>query len=103
MGPQKKSKASKTSFDLITLTERDLHDIGETVRDITTEEALQQFAEEHQTVLGALQAQIQELQVCTPQAGTMSTSLALGTTTTEEMLCACMTYTIVLPKGALVI
>lgn len=32
----------------------------------------------------------------------MSTSLALGTTATEEMLCARMTNTIVFPEGALV-
>jgi len=47
-------KASKTSFEPITLIEGDLHDIGEMVRDVTME-ALQQFAEEHQTVLGGLQ------------------------------------------------
>lgn len=35
VGPLKKSKASKTSFHLITLTEVDLHDIGETVRKVT--------------------------------------------------------------------
>lgn len=32
----------------------------------------------------------------------MSINLALGTKATEEMLRACMTNTIVLPKGALV-
>ena len=37
VGPRKKSKASKTSFDPITLTEGDLHDIGKMVRDITAE------------------------------------------------------------------
>lgn len=41
-------------FDLITLTEGDLHDIGEMVRDVTTE-ALHQFEEHHQIVLGGLQ------------------------------------------------
>jgi len=33
----KKVKASKLSIDPITLTEGDLHDIGETVRNVTTE------------------------------------------------------------------
>lgn len=53
-------------------------------------------------MLGALRAQIQELQVCTPQAGTLSTSLTVGTIATEEMLCAHTTNTIVLPERALV-
>ena len=101
MGPWKKSKASKTSFDPITLTKGDLLDIGETVCDVTVE-ALQQFTKENQMVLVALWTQIQELQVHTPQAGTLSTSLAVGTAAAKEMLCACMTNTIVLPEGALV-
>jgi len=46
-------KASKTSFDPITLTEGDLHDIDETVRDVTAE-ALQKFEEQHQLVSGVL-------------------------------------------------
>jgi len=33
-------------IDLITLTEGDLHDIGETVHDVTSE-ALQEFMQEH--------------------------------------------------------
>lgn len=39
VGLQKKLKASKNSFDLITgtLTEGDLHDIGKMVRDVTAE------------------------------------------------------------------
>lgn len=53
-------------------------------------------------VLGALRVQIQELQVCTPQAGIVSTSLALGTTVAKEMLRTWMTNTIVLLEGALV-
>ena len=38
----------------------------------------------------------------TPQASTLSTSLAVGIVVAEEMLCAHMTNTIVLPEGALV-
>lgn len=38
----------------------------------------------------------------TPQAGTLSTSFAVGTTVTKEMLRAHMTNTTVLPEGALV-
>ena len=94
MGLQKKLKASKTSFDPITLNEWDVHDIRETVRDVTVEE--------NQMVLGALQVQIQELQVCTPQAGTLSTSLKVGMAAAEELLRTRMTNTIVLPEGALV-
>lgn len=37
MGPHKKVKESKLSIDLITLTEGDLHDISEMVRDVTSE------------------------------------------------------------------
>lgn len=37
VGPRKKLKASKTSFDLIALTEGDMHDIGEMVHEVTTE------------------------------------------------------------------
>ena len=55
MGPCKKVKASKLSIDLITLTEGDLHDIGETMCDVTME-GLQHFTEENQKALGALQA-----------------------------------------------
>ena len=35
MEQRKKVKASNLSIDPITLTEGDLHDIGETVRDVT--------------------------------------------------------------------
>ena len=38
----------------------------------------------------------------TPQASTVSTSLAVGTSASEEMLCARVTNTIVLPDGALI-
>lgn len=55
MGPRKKVKESKLFINLIILMEGDLHDIGETVHDITIE-ALHNFAEEHQIVLGALRA-----------------------------------------------
>jgi len=48
-------------------------------------------------VLGALWVQIQELQVHTPLAGTLSATLVVGTTGAEEMLCTRMTNTIVLP------
>ena len=41
-GSKKKSKATKTSLDPITLTEGNLYDSGDTVRDVTAE-ALQQF------------------------------------------------------------
>ena len=39
----------------------------------------------------------------TPQAGTLSTNLVVGMDAAEEIMCARMTNTIVLPKGALVI
>lgn len=53
VGLRKKSKASKTSFDPTTLTEGNLHDIGETVQDVTME-ALQQLAKENHMVMGVL-------------------------------------------------
>ena len=43
------------AIDPITLTEGDLHEIGETVCDVIGE-VLQEFMQEHQTVLGALRA-----------------------------------------------
>jgi len=100
--PWKKTKASKTSFDPITLTEGDLHDIGETVRDVTME-ALQQFEEQQQLLLGALRTKLQELQVRTLQASAVSTSLAVDTSFAKEMLCTRVNNTIVLPYGALII
>lgn len=57
LGPRKKFKASKLAIDTITLTEVDLHDIVETVRDVIGE-ALQNFMQEHQTVLGSLRVQL---------------------------------------------
>lgn len=42
IGPWKKSKVRKTSFDLITLIEKDLNNIGDMVRDATAK-LLQQF------------------------------------------------------------
>jgi hypothetical protein len=89
-GPRKKVKASKLSIDPITLTEGDLHDIGETVRDVTNE-ALQDFMQENQIVLGALRAQLQELQVRPPQVGTLSPTSQSGSTAAEQMLRARMT------------
>lgn len=41
-GSRKKAKATKMSLDPITLTEGDLHDIGDMGQDVTLE-ALQQF------------------------------------------------------------
>lgn len=101
MGLRKKSKASKTTFDSITLTKGGLHDIGEMVSNVIME-ALQQFTEENQMVLGALRTQIQEMHVHTPQAGTLSNNLVVRTVVAEEMLCTHMTNTIVLPERTLV-
>lgn len=80
-GPRKNVKASKLAIDLITLTKGDLYDISETVHDVTNE-VLQEFMTEHQNVLGALRAQLQELQVQAPQEGTLSTHVIVGTSTT---------------------
>ena len=98
--PQKKNKASKTSFNLITLIEGDLHDIEEMVRDVTVE-ALQQFEEQQKLVLGALRKELQELQVRTPQSGTLSISLTIDTLAAEEMLQTRVTNAVLLPNGAL--
>jgi len=43
------------SIDMITLTKGDLHNISETMHDVTSK-ALQNFAQENQIVLGALKA-----------------------------------------------
>lgn len=40
--------------------------------------------------------------MCTPQVGTLSTSLAVGTSATKKMLSTKMTNTIVLLDGALI-
>ena len=77
---KKKSKATKTSLDPITLTEDDLYDIGDTVRDVTG---------------------LQELQTCASQAGTVSTSLAVGTSEAADMLRMKASSVIVLLDGAL--
>lgn len=101
VGSRKKVKASKLAIDRITLTKGDLHDIGKTIRNVTNE-ALQDFMQEHQTVLGALRAQLQELQVRPPQVGTLSTHLIVGSSAADQILRAWMENTIVLPEGALV-
>ena len=88
------------AIDPITLTECDLHDIGETVYDVTSE-ALKEFMQEHQTMLAALTVQLQELQVWPPQEDTLSTHVAAGTLAAEHMLHARMKNTIVFPKGSL--
>lgn len=59
-GSIKKSKATKTSLDPITLTEGDLYDIGDTIMDVTAK-ALKQFERQQQDVLGAIQTGLQEL------------------------------------------
>ena len=60
--PWKKSKPSNTSLDLITLTEGDLNDIGDTVWDATAE-MLQQFEQQQQQALGAIQMGLRKLQI----------------------------------------
>lgn len=57
---RKKTKATKTSADLIQLTEGDLLDIGETVCDVTKDD-FDELVMEQKTVLGALRVQLQEL------------------------------------------
>jgi len=51
---RKKSNAMKTSLDLITLIEGDLHDIDDIVSDVTME-VLQQFNQQQQIIPGAIQ------------------------------------------------
>lgn len=53
--PMKKIKATKLPVDLIILTEGDLHDIDKTMRNVTSE-ALQDFIQENQIVMGVLKA-----------------------------------------------
>lgn len=56
---------------------------------------------EQQNVLGALRAQLQELQLWPPQQGTITTYGATGTLATEHLLQAKMANTVALPEGAL--
>jgi len=51
------TKASKLDGELITLTEGDLYDIGDIVREVTRE-VLQEAMTEQQIVLGALKVQL---------------------------------------------
>lgn len=61
-GSQKKSKASKSSLDPITLTEGELDDIIDKVRDATTE-LLQQFEQQQRQVLVAIQMRLHKMQI----------------------------------------
>lgn len=56
-GSREKSKATKTSLDPITLTEGDLHDIDDIVRDVNTKN-LKQFDQRQQIILGAMQTRL---------------------------------------------
>lgn len=57
---RKKSKATKTLLDPITLMEGDLYDIDDIVRDVTMK-SLQQFEKQKQVLVGAIQTGLQEL------------------------------------------
>lgn len=54
---------------------------------------------EQQNVLGALRAQLQELQVWAPQEGTVAVYGAVGTSAVEQLLHVKMANTVVLPEG----
>lgn len=64
-------------------------------------EALKQFEQQQQIILGAIQTGLQELQIHASQAGMVSTNLAIGTSQVVEMLCAKASSMIMLPDGAL--
>ena len=51
--------------------------------------------------MGVLRTKLQELQVRTPQAGTVPTSLTIGTLAAEDMLRTRMNNMVLLPDGAL--
>lgn len=92
VGSRKKSKAIKSSVDLITFPEGDLNDIRDTVRDVTTK-LLQQFEQLHKQALvtirmGLHQLQMQATQVETimGQPNTTSTILAPGTPKAVELV-----------------
>jgi hypothetical protein len=99
--PRKKAKASKLDGELITLTEGDLGDIGDTVREVTRE-AIDEAMTEQQIVLGVLRVQLQELGARASQPGTIATHGATGMSATEQLLQAKMANTIALPAGALI-
>lgn len=100
-GPRKKTKDSKLYGEPIILTKGDLYDISDIVREVTRE-ALQEAMMEQHNVLGALRAQLEELQVWPPQQGTVAVYGATGTSATEKLLWAKMANTIALLKGALI-
>lgn len=58
--PRKNTKAFKLDREPITLTEGDLYDNDDTVREVTRE-VLQEVMMEQQSVLGALRVKLQEL------------------------------------------
>lgn len=60
VGSRKKSKATKTSLDPITLIEGELYEINDTVWDFTME-TLQEFEKHYKILLMAIQTMLQEL------------------------------------------
>jgi len=70
--PQKKAKESKWDGELTTLTEGNLGDTGETVREVT-QDAIDEAMSKQQIVLGELHVQIQELGTWAAQTRTTAT------------------------------
>ena len=87
-------------LDPITLTEGDLYNIGDTVKDVTAK-ALEQFGKKQKIILGAIQIGLQELQTLASQVGMVSTNLAIGTLEDANMLRMRASSALVLPNGAL--
>lgn len=82
LAPRKKVKATKTSVDPITLTEGDLFDINEMVRNVT-KDTLEEVMTKQTPMLGVLRAQLKDLQVQPPQVGMMASHVATGTSEAE--------------------
>lgn len=70
------------AIDPITLTEGNLYDIGHMVCKVT-KEVLQEAMSNQHIVLGAIRAQLQELQVQPPEEGTVATYNVTGTLAVE--------------------
>lgn len=102
-----KTKATKMSLDLITLTDGDLDEIGDKVWDTITK-LLQQLEQQPKQALSTIQKDLCKLQIQTTkiqagegQSSATSTSLALGTTHVVEMVQSLDLWVVTLPDGAL--
>ena len=99
--PQKKAKASKMDNRVTTLTEGDLTDMENTIRD-ATRVVVNEVMSEQQIVLGELHTQLHELGSRIAQVGTSATPGVSIMAAMELLLKAQMVHSIPIPTGALI-